>query len=96
MWMSISEDLVLAELDRLIYPTFGESIVALGMVKSVILDEKGIQVNMIMNCPGCPAGQVTLSHVHRALRKLLESADQEVIVSLLPQVWTLEDWGNGP
>jgi len=39
----------------------------------------------VMNCPGCPAGEVTLAQARRRLEALNGG---RVRLNLLPQVWT--------
>ncbi|MDX1417603.1 MAG: iron-sulfur cluster assembly protein [Candidatus Promineifilaceae bacterium] len=75
------EQEVINTLDHVVHPSFGMSIVALNMVRSVCVTPSGIQVEMVMNCPGCPAGKVTLAHAHRLLRPLLtETQNLEIVL----------------
>lgn len=83
----IHESDILAALDKVIQPTFGMSLVSLQMIRSVEINEGGIQLQMVMNCPGCAAGRVALAQAHRALRYLLTAKDQEVTIVLLPEIW---------
>lgn len=77
-------------LDEVIHPSFGISIVALDMVRAVHIDPAGITIDFVMNCPGCPAGEVVLS----LARKKIEVLHSGIVrLNLLPQVWT-PPWGR--
>ena len=81
----VSEAEVHAALDEVIHPSFGMSLIALGMVRAVRTTDEVIEVDLVMNCPGCPAGEVVLAHARRSLAALNGHA---VKLNLLPQVWT--------
>ena len=76
---------VRAALDEVIHPSFGLSLIALEMVRAVRVRDRVIEVDLVMNCPGCPAGEVVLARVHQNLTALLVDAVQ---LNLLPEVWT--------
>jgi len=44
-----------------------------------------IEVDLVLNCPGCPAGEITLVQARQNLTSL-NSGD--VRLNLLPQMWT--------
>ena len=71
-------------LDEVIHPSFGMSIVALNMVRAVRVSADRIEVDLVMNCPGCPAGEVALAQTRKNLTEL-NSGD--VRLNLLPRVW---------
>ncbi len=81
----VTEIEVRTVLDEIIHPSFGMSIVALDMVRAVRVSEDLIEVDLVMNCPGCPAGEVTLALARQNLTVLNGGA---VRLNLLPQVWT--------
>ena len=72
-------------LDRVIHPTFGLSLIALNMVQAVRVSADRIEVDLVMNCPGCPAGEVALALARQHLAALKGG---EVRLNLLPQMWT--------
>jgi len=84
----VSEDNVRSALERVVYPSFGLSVMTLGMVQDVRVSQAGIEVDMVMNCPGCPAGEATLAEVQRILQSLLAPNNGVVRIQLLPQAWT--------
>jgi len=81
----VTEAEVRAALDEVIHPSFGMSLIALEMVRAVRVREQVIEVDLVMNCPGCPAGEVVLAQVHQNLTALRVDAVQ---LNLLPEVWT--------
>ena len=76
---------VRAALDEVIHPSFGMSLIALNMVRAVRVADQVLEVDLVMNCPGCPAGEVVLAQARRSLAAL---NDHTVKLNLLPQVWT--------
>ena len=76
---------VRAALDEVIHPSFGMSLIALGMVRAVRTTDEVIEVDLVLNCPGCPAGEVVLAQARRGLARL---NGRTVKLNLLPQVWT--------
>ena len=81
----VTEAEVRVALDRVIHPTFGLSLIALNMVRTVRVSADRIEVDLVMNCPGCPAGEVTLAQVRQNLVALNGG---DVRLNLLPQIWT--------
>lgn len=81
----ITEAGVRAVLDGIIHPSFGMSLVTLRMVRTVRVDLGQIKVELVMNCPGCPASQAALDEAHRAIQTLAPSFS--IHLSLLPEVW---------
>ena len=80
----VSEAEVRAALDEVIHPSFGMSLVALEMVRAVRVSTAGIEVDLVMNCPGCPAGGAALTLARKTLQTLNGGA---VRLILLPQMW---------
>lgn len=75
-----------AALKTIIHPTYGMSLIALQMVRVIRLFPDRIEVDLVMNCAGCPAGEAALAQARRALEALLPGGGQ-VIIQLLPEVW---------
>ena len=86
----VTEAEVRTVLDEVIHPSFGMSLIALDMVRAVRVSDDRIEVDLVMNCPGCPAGEVTLTQAHQNLTALNGS---DVQANLLPQRWT-PPWGD--
>ena len=81
----LTEVEVRVALDQVIHPTFGMSLIALNMVRAVSVTQAAVEVDLVMNCPGCPAGEVTLAQARQWLEALNGG---RVRLNLLPQVWT--------
>ena len=75
---------VCAAADEVIHPSFGLSLIALNMVRAVRVLDRAIEVDLVINCPGCPAGEVVLAFAQRALQAL---DSRTVRLTILPQVW---------
>jgi metal-sulfur cluster biosynthetic enzyme len=81
----VTEAEVRTVLDEVIHPSFGMSLIALDMVRAVRVSDSAIEVDLAMNCPGCPAGEVTLALARQRIEALCAGA---VRLNLLPQYWT--------
>jgi metal-sulfur cluster biosynthetic enzyme len=62
------------------------SLVTLQMVRGIRLSPDCIEVDLVMNCPGCPAGQTVLARTQQALESL-PGPGVQIVIRLLPQVW---------
>ncbi len=81
----ITEVEVRAALAEVIHPSFGISILALDMVRAIRILEATLEVDLVLNCPGCPSGELVLS----MMRKKIEAFQAGVVrLNLLSQVWT--------
>ncbi len=81
----VTEAEVRAALDEVIHPSFGMSLIALDMVRAVHIEQSAITIDLVMNCPGCPAAEITLS----LARKQIEALRAGVVrLNLLPYLWT--------
>jgi metal-sulfur cluster biosynthetic enzyme len=74
-----------AALDEVIHPSFGLSLIALDMVRAVRVSDDALEVDLVMNRPGCPAGEVTLAQARQKLEALQSRGVRLNLVSL---VWT--------
>ncbi len=81
----LTESEVRAALDEVTHPSFGLSLMALGMVRAVRVRGQLIEVDLLMNCPGCPAGEVALA---RARQRLSALNIGKVQLTVLPETWT--------
>ncbi len=84
----VTEEDVRSALEGVIYPSFGLSVVALQMVRDLRISQAGVEVDLVVNCPGCPAGEATLAKVRRTLQSLQSHDGGEVRIQLLSEVWT--------
>jgi metal-sulfur cluster biosynthetic enzyme len=61
------------------------SLIVLNMVRAVRVADRVLEVDLVMYCPGCPAGEAVLAQTHRSLSKF---NGHTVRLNLLPKVWT--------
>jgi metal-sulfur cluster biosynthetic enzyme len=54
-------------------------------VRAVRVYDTLVEVDLVMNCPGCPAGEVALALARQKIETLGVGA---VRLNLLPQYWT--------
>ena len=83
----LTEAEIQTALKAVIHPTYGMSLVTLQMVRAIRLSPHRIEVDLVMNCPGCPAGQAVLARTQQVLESLRSSDQVQIAVCLLPQVW---------
>jgi metal-sulfur cluster biosynthetic enzyme len=58
------------------------SLIALDMVRAVRVSDTLVEVDLVMDCPGCPAGEVTLALTRQKIEAMCVGA---VRLNLLPQ-----------
>jgi metal-sulfur cluster biosynthetic enzyme len=73
-------------LGEVIHPSFNMRLLALGMVRAVRVISDGIEVDLVMNCPGCPGAEAALALARQTLLAL--NGVNTVRLTLLPEVWT--------
>ena len=81
----VTEAQVYAVLGDVVHPSFGMSLVELGMVRAVRVEPHSIQVDLVMNCAGCPGPQAAIERAFHAVQTL--DAHASVQISLIPGVW---------
>lgn len=87
----VTEAEVRAALDQVVHPTFGMSLIALNMVHTVRVGASGVEVHLVMNCPGCPGAEAALALARKALHALNGGA---VRMTLLSETW-MPPWETG-
>ncbi|MBE2220635.1 MAG: iron-sulfur cluster assembly protein [Anaerolineae bacterium] len=83
----LTEADVRAALGKVIHPTYGMSLVTLQMVCEIRLSPERIEIDLVMNCPGCPAGQAVLARAQQVLESLPSADGAQVAMCLLAQIW---------
>jgi metal-sulfur cluster biosynthetic enzyme len=74
-----------AALNEVIHPSFGMSLIVLDMVRAVHIAQSAVTIDLVMNCPGCPAGEIALALACHRIEALQVGA---VRLNLLLDVWT--------
>ncbi len=86
--MTPTEADVMGALRTVLDPETGLNVVDLGLIYAVLPREDGIvEVSMTFTTPACPAGEVMLEGIQRALRLLPGVSDVDVAVTFEPR-WT--------
>ena len=81
----VTEAEVRTVLDHVFHPSFGMSLTALEMVHAVRVSSSSIEVDLVMNCPGCPGAEGALALARRMLHALI--GEGAVRLMVLPLVW---------
>ena len=82
--MSVTNDQVLKALDEVLDPELHRSIVALDMVRSVNVSQRGkVRVEVDLTIEGCPMRSEIQSRVNEAVRKLEGVRDVQVILGVM-------------
>lgn len=67
---TLQEDLALETIRTILDPELGISIVELGLIYGVEVNEGNVNVRMTLTSPACPVGPVIQAQVHQAVKKL--------------------------
>ena len=88
--MALTKEIVLEILHPILDPDLMVSIVDLGLIHEVFIDQNTVKVNMILTSPGCPHGPMMLSMAERKLNldDRVEKAKVELVVG---RTLTLDD-----
>ncbi|MCC7208356.1 MAG: DUF59 domain-containing protein [Anaerolineae bacterium] len=82
----LTESEVRAVLSNVIHVSFGMSLITLGMVRAIRVVASAVEIDLVMNCPGCPGGEIALAATRERVRAL--DGVTEVKLRLLPEPWT--------
>jgi metal-sulfur cluster biosynthetic enzyme len=81
----VTEDEAREALGKVIHPSFGMSLLALDTVRAIRINGSKLEVDLVMNCPGCPGAEIALAAARKALYAL-EGVDSVKLV-LVPEIW---------
>lgn len=89
---------VRAKLSEVIDPEIGMSIIQLGLVRDVSIEDDVVRMKMILTTPFCPYGPAL---IEMARQKAAQALDKPVTVEMLPDMWDFSmmedpsalDWG---
>jgi metal-sulfur cluster biosynthetic enzyme len=93
-----SVEVVRARLGEVIDPEIGMSIIQLGLVRDVSIENGIAHLKMLLTTPFCPYGPAMIEMTRQ---KAVEALEQPVSVEMLPDVWDFAmmedpsalDWG---
>jgi metal-sulfur cluster biosynthetic enzyme len=91
-------DTVRGHLSEVIDPEIGMSIIQLGLVRDVSIENGIAHLKMVLTTPFCPYGPAMIEMTRQ---KAVEALEQPVTVEMLPDVWDFAmmedpsalDWG---
>lgn len=84
--MSLTATAIRDTLGTVIHPSFGMSLVALAMVRAIRIEASQVEVDLVMNCPGCPGVEAALALAKARVQAL--AAGPTVRLKLLPMMGT--------
>jgi len=67
---SLQEDVVRETLRTVIDPELGISIVDLGLVYGIVIEDSNVTIKLTLTSPACPLGAVIQGQAHTAVKKL--------------------------
>ncbi len=87
-----------AKLSEVIDPEIGMSIIQLGLIRDVSLENDVAHMKMILTTPFCPYGPAL---IEMARQKAAEALNRPVTIEMLPEMWDFSmmedpsalDWG---
>ncbi|NJL72766.1 MAG: metal-sulfur cluster assembly factor [Candidatus Competibacteraceae bacterium] len=85
MVSTLQEDLVYECLREVVDPELGISVVDLGLIYDVIIDNNNVVVKMTLTSPGCPVGAVIQAQCHQAVKKLPWAKEVNVQLVWIPR-----------
>jgi len=80
---TLQEDVVRENLRTVVDPELGLSIVDLGLIYDIKVDDSNVLVKMTLTSPACPLGGVIQGQAHQAVKKLPWVKDAKIEL-----VWT--------
>jgi metal-sulfur cluster biosynthetic enzyme len=67
---TLQEDVVRENLRTVVDPELGVSIIDLGLIYDVVVEDNNVKVDMTLTSPACPVGAVIQAQAHAAVKKL--------------------------
>jgi metal-sulfur cluster biosynthetic enzyme len=81
----VTQQEILEGLREVVDPELGASLVDLGMIQEVLVEEDRIHVKMVLTIPGCPLAGYLLAKVREKVEGLAQGA--QVNVELVNEPW---------
>jgi serine O-acetyltransferase len=81
----LTEQMVMEALRPVIDPEIGLSVVDLGMIREVVIEEDAVEVKMVLTTPFCPLAGVITEQVRQAAAAV--PGVKEAQVTLLDEPW---------
>jgi len=86
---TLTEETVRQALRTVKDPELNLSIIDLGLVYDVVVEDGAVHIRMTLTSPGCPAGPQIMNDIHKTLRPLEGVKDVDIEIVWEPY-WTPE------
>lgn len=87
-------------LRHVVDPEINLDVITLGLIRHIVIDDRGVEVQMILTTPFCPYAGMMVQQVKDMTRLVVDNVlPGEVKVTLLDEVWSPElmdggDWAE--
>lgn len=81
----VTQETIMAALRPVIDPEIGMSVVDMGMIREIAIEDDAVEVKMVLTAPGCPLAGIITEQVRRAAAGV--PGVQEAKVTLLDEPW---------
>lgn len=82
----ISKERVLEALKDILDPEIGVSLIELGMIRDIIINDNTIEIKMVLTTPFCPLANYMVEEIRSKASEVAEG--REVIVIILDEPWS--------
>lgn len=82
----ISKERVLEALKDILDPEIGVSLIELGMIRDIIINDNTIEIKMVLTTPFCPLANYMVEEIRSKASEAAEG--REVIVIILDEPWS--------
>jgi len=86
---TLTEDVIRQALRSVKDPELNLSIIDLGLVYDVVVEDGAVHIRMTLTSPGCPAGPQIMNDIHKTLRPMEGVKDVDIEIVWEPY-WTPE------
>ncbi|MEA3459462.1 MAG: metal-sulfur cluster assembly factor [Chloroflexota bacterium] len=84
----VTEQKIREALGKVMDPHIGISVVDMGMIRGVLIDEGQVEVRMVLTAPGCPLAGYLVEQVRQATEGVAEV--EKATVTVLDERWRPE------
>ena len=81
----LTQEEIMAALRPVIDPEIGLSVVDMGMIRQIIIEDSAVEIKMVLTAPGCPLAAMITGQVRQAAAAV--PGVKEAQVTLLDEPW---------
>ncbi len=81
----LTQEEIMAALRPVIDPEIGLSVVDMGMIRQIVIEDSAVEVKMVLTAPGCPLAAMITEQVRQAAAAV--PGVKEAQVTLLDEPW---------